>query len=70
MDIAEIDEEGMGLLFYGNGDVTRCELVEGQPDVYLLEVKIHLERDTQKVPAPGQFYMLKSNQQQVQDYTL
>ena len=29
-------------------------------DVYLLEVKIHLERDTQKVPAPGQFYMLKS----------
>ena len=60
MDIAEIDAEGMGLLFYGNGDVTRCELVEGQPDVYLLEVKIHLERDTQKVPAPGQFYMLKS----------
>jgi len=60
MDLADIDEKGRGLLFYGKGDVLSCTLVDGQPNVYLLETKIQLERDSQKKPLPGQFYMLKA----------
>lgn len=61
MDLADIDEEGKGRLFFGKGKVNYCSLVEGQPNVYLLEVEIHLERDSQKKPLPGQFYMLKAS---------
>lgn len=60
MDLAEIDDNGKGLLFYGDGVVTKKIKVEGQPNIYLLETIIQLERETQVSPKPGQFYLIRS----------
>ena len=60
MDIAEIDENGKGLLFFGETKVWGLEKIEGQPNVYLLETKIVLERENQVSPKPGQFYLIRS----------
>ena len=60
MDIAEIDENGKGLLFFGETKVWGLEKIEGQPNVYLLETKIILERESQVSPKPGQFYLIRS----------
>ncbi|MBR1911752.1 MAG: dihydroorotate dehydrogenase [Treponema sp.] len=60
MDIAEIDENGKGLLFFGTTTVKKIEKVKGQPNVYLLETTALLERTTQKTPQAGQFYLIKS----------
>lgn len=60
MDIAEIDENGKGLLFFGETKVEGLEKIEGQPNVYLLETKIILERKNQVSPKPGQFYLIRS----------
>ncbi|MCR5046944.1 MAG: dihydroorotate dehydrogenase [Treponema sp.] len=60
MDLAEIDDDGKGLLFYGTGLVTKKEKIEGQPNVYLLETEIQRERKTQVAPKPGQFYLIRS----------
>ena len=60
MDLAEIDENGKGLLFFGNTKVERLEKVEGQPNVYLLQTTIELERPTQLSPKSGQFYLIRS----------
>ncbi len=65
MDLAEIDEEGKGLLYFGDAPVEICKLVEGQPNVYLLQTTIELERQTQVTPQPGQFYLLKSKKSNV-----
>ena len=56
MDIAEIDEKGRGLLFFGNGTVTECSAVAGQDNVFLLETEIVLERAQQLTAVPGQVY--------------
>jgi len=60
MDIAEIDEAGKGLQFYGKTKVERLEKVEGQPNVYLLQTTIECERLNQTVPKAGQFYLIRS----------
>ena len=60
MDLAEIDENGKGLQFFGKTKVERLEKVEGQPNVYLLQSTIELERPNQAVPKPGQFYLIRS----------
>ncbi len=60
MDLAEIDENGKGLLFFGDTIVEKCEIVKGQPNVYLLQTTIILERQNQISPKPGQFYLIKS----------
>lgn len=60
MDLAEIDEKGKGLLFSGFTKVHKLEQVKGQPNVYLLETKIPLERTNQLSPKPGQFYLIRS----------
>lgn len=59
-DNALIDKDGKGIQFYGNGLVDFAQKVEGQPNVYLLQTEITLERDSQIGPKPGQFYMLRS----------
>ncbi len=58
MDTPQIDNNGDGLLFFGLASVVDCK--EIQKNVYLLEVKIKLERATQISPRPGQFYLVKS----------
>lgn len=68
MDIAEIDEKGRGLLFFGNGTVTECSAVAGQDNVFLLETEIVLERVQQLTAVPGQFYLLRSAVSSVQFY--
>ena len=60
MDLAEIDENGKGLLFFGNTKVERLEKIEGQPNVFLLQTTIELERAAQLSPKPGQFYLIRS----------
>lgn len=60
MDLAEIDENGKALLFFGETEVEQCHIVDGQPNVYLLTTKTILERQNQKTPQPGQFYLIKS----------
>ena len=60
MDLAEIDENGKGLLFFGDTVVEKCELVKGQSNVYLLQTTAILERQSQLSPMPGQFYLIKS----------
>ncbi len=66
MDRAEIDAQGNGRLFYGQGAVAYSRQIEGQPNVFLLEVVIELERDTQKSPAAGQFYLIRSHKSAVE----
>ena len=60
MDLAEIDEKGKGLLFSGFTKVHKLEQIKGQPNVYILETKIPLERTNQLSPKPGQFYLIRS----------
>lgn len=60
MDLAEIDENGKGILFFGKTKVERCEIVPGQPNVYLLQTTEITERNTQIGAKPGQFYLIKS----------
>ncbi|MCR5763036.1 MAG: dihydroorotate dehydrogenase [Treponema sp.] len=59
-DKPQIDKDGNGILFNGEGLVECCKPVEGQKNVFLLETVIELERPTQVVPEPGQFYMLRT----------
>ena len=65
MDLAEIDENGKGLLFYGDAPVDLCKPVEGQSNVYLLQTTFELERKNQLSPKPGQFYLIKSKKSNV-----
>ena len=60
MDLAEIDEEGRGLLFFGDTMVNKCVKIDGQPNVFLLETSVHLEREAQKEPKAGQFYLIRA----------
>lgn len=60
MDLAEIDESGKGLQFFGRTKVERLEKIEGQPNVYLLQTTIELGRPNQAVPKAGQFYLIRS----------
>ena len=60
IDEALVDSEGNGIQFYGSGVVQFVRKIDGQPNVYLLQVVIELERETQIVPEPGQFYMIRS----------
>lgn len=59
MDEPQIDEEGHGILYSGLAKVLQCTAIAGQSNVYQLETKISLERETQVTPLAGQFYMLK-----------
>lgn len=65
MDIAEIDDNGKGLLYFGDAYVESCSLVKGQPNVYLLQTRFELERDSQVTPKPGQFYLIKSKKSNI-----
>ena len=60
MDQAEIDAAGKGLQFFGDTVVDKCEIVKGQPNVYLLQTTIHLERESQSEPKAGQFYLIRT----------
>ncbi len=66
MDIAEIDDEGRGKLFFGNAEVLNCVKVKGQKDIFELTVKIVLQHKSQSLPLAGQFYLLKSLPSSVQ----
>lgn len=52
--------------FAGTVAVDFCRAVEGQKDVYLLEATIPLEHESQVLPLPGQFYMIRSAKSRVQ----
>lgn len=65
MDKPQIDKDGNGTLFFGEANVNYVRDVEGQPNVFLLEVQIQLERETQVSPQPGQFYMIKGSRSNV-----
>ncbi len=65
MDQAEIDEAGKGLQFFGDTLVDSCRLVEGQPNVYLLQTTVQLERKNQAEPKAGQFYLIRSKKTSV-----
>ncbi|MBR6295009.1 MAG: dihydroorotate dehydrogenase [Treponema sp.] len=56
-DEALIDENGKGIQFNGDAPVTDIRKI--QPNVFLVETAITLERKSQIVPKPGQFYMLR-----------
>ena len=60
IDQAQIDKDGNGILYNGIAKVERVEKVSGQKDVFLLEADYTLERKTQVLPKPGQFYMLRT----------
>ena len=66
MDLAEIDENGKGLLFFGETKVEKLEKVKGQNNIYLLETTIFLERKTQVTPKAGQFYLIRSKKTSTQ----
>ncbi|MBR1911974.1 MAG: dihydroorotate dehydrogenase [Treponema sp.] len=59
-DKPQIDKDGNGILFNGQGVVERCTVVPGQDHVFLLQAVIELKRNTQIIPQPGQFYMLRT----------
>ena len=65
MDVAEIDENGKGLLFFGDCPVEKIEKIKGQENIFLLQLTTKLERQNQKSPAAGQFYLLKSKKSNV-----
>lgn len=52
--------------FSGTVAVDFCRAVEGQRDVFLLQVTIPLIEKTQRSPVPGQFYMIRSAKSRVQ----
>ncbi len=60
MDLADIDENGKPLLFFGETSVEKIKKIEGQSNVYLLETTTCLERTNQLSPKAGQFYLIKS----------
>lgn len=60
MDLAEIDENGKGLLFFGETKVEKLEQIKGQSNVFLLETTAVLERTSQLSPKAGQFYLIRS----------
>lgn len=60
LDEPLIDEDGKGIQFNGIVPVSVVKQIEGQKDVYLLETVVELERKSQLVPKPGQFYMIRS----------
>lgn len=64
-DKPQIDKDGKGILFSGNAKVNLVKDIEGQTNVYLLEVQAELERETQVSPKPGQFYMIKGSRSNV-----
>lgn len=65
MDAAEIDENSKGILYSQKADVSFVQKVEGQDNVYLLEVLTLVEKN--KISSrPGQFYMIKANVSGVQ----
>ena len=66
MDIAEIDENQMPLLFNGNAKIIKNEYVKGQNNVFLLEVEFFHERKQQLSPKAGQFYLIQSENSGVQ----
>lgn len=59
-DKPEIDKDGNGILFNGEGLVECCDTIKGQNNVFLLQTVIVLERSTQVVPLPGQFFMVRT----------
>ena len=59
-DKPQIDKDGYGILFNGQGVVERFTVVPGQDHVFLLQAVIELKRNTQIIPQPGQFYMLRT----------
>lgn len=65
IDKPQIDKDGNGILFYGDAKVNFVKDIEGQPNVFLLEVEAVLERDSQVSPLPGQFYMIKGSRSNV-----
>ena len=60
MDLAEIDEEGKGLLFFGETKVEQISAVKGQNNVFLLKTSVVLERENQLEPKAGQFFLIRS----------
>lgn len=65
MDEALIDKDGKGTQFFGEAGVDFCRRVDGQPNVYLLQVTVRLERAAQEVPRPGQFCLIRAKQSAV-----
>ena len=61
-----VDKDGKGIQFAGEVAVDFCRIVDGQPNVYLLQTTIPLERESQLLPQPGQFYMIRSAKSSVQ----
>lgn len=59
-DKPQIDKDGNGIQFNGEALVECCKPIHGQKNVYLLQTVIRLERESQVVPKPGQFYMLRT----------
>ncbi len=66
MDIADIDEFGNGRLYFKKSMVLSCKKVEGQDNVFHLQVNLVLDRDSQREAAPGQFYMIRKTFSSVQ----
>ena len=60
MDLADIDEEGKGLLFFGETKVEKISAIEGQNNVFLLKTSVVLERENQLTPKAGQFFLIRS----------
>ena len=60
MDSAEIDENGRGLLFWGETKAGTVTKIQGQSNVYLLETSYILERESQVLPKPGQFFLIRA----------
>ncbi|MBB5219091.1 dihydroorotate dehydrogenase [Treponema rectale] len=65
MDAPEIDENGKGILYAQKADVSFVKKIEGQSNVYLLEVLTAVEKN-QISSRPGQFYMIKGSVSGVQ----
>ncbi|MCR5219299.1 MAG: dihydroorotate dehydrogenase, partial [Treponema sp.] len=66
MDLAEIDEQGRGILFYGETSVEKCYGIKGQPNIYFLQTTIVQQHENQVGPKPGQFYLIKGQKSDVQ----
>ncbi|MBO6176061.1 MAG: dihydroorotate dehydrogenase [Treponema sp.] len=66
MDLADIDEKGKGILFYGETIVEKCFAVKGQSNIYLLQTTIVQQHENQIGPKPGQFYLIKGQKSDVQ----
>ncbi len=60
MDAALIDKDGKGTQFFGDAPIDFCHRVEGQPNVYILQVTLTFERSAQTAPLPGQFCLIRA----------